>query len=114
MTKMMVQIDWVEVAEGNLYAKMGEDGELIVFDTTFIAIAADGRRFRHVGHVVKGAIKNPDGFWVANRNYANEARRFVARVEARGFIDLAYWEACEDAAPEGEYWDEDERAAGRG
>lgn len=86
-----VRVVNVSRSEGPLYARRGEDGELHVFDCTVTALAEDGKIYSHIAFVVRGAVMNEDGFYVANYNYKNEVEAFIARVEARGSIDLRFW-----------------------
>lgn len=92
-----VKILWCKLIAGPLYRVQAEDGELYCYDWTFRAATTtdgstfEGRTFEHASHVVRGAVKNPEGFWVANYNHQNEAASFSRRVEERGSIDLDYW-----------------------
>lgn len=85
-----LDIDFVELLDGDLYEVNGEDGNLIVSDTYFVAVTRDGRRFLHRSHRVRGFCVSEDGN-VPNYNFRARAEPFAARVEARGSIDLSYW-----------------------
>ena len=77
---------------GPLYRVPAEDGELYCYDWTFrVATTTDRRTFEHTSYAVRGAVKNPEGYWVANYNHRNAADAFCRRVEERGSIDLAHW-----------------------
>ena len=97
MTKTThVKILWCMPIAGPLYRAQGEDGDLYCYDWTFRAATtidgvADGRTFEHETYMVRGAVKSPEGFWVANYNHKNDVEAFCRRVEERGSIDLAYW-----------------------
>lgn len=82
---------WCKPMAGPLYRVLGEDEYLHVYDWTFTAATLDGRTFEHRTHVVRGAVKTPDGFMVANYAHRDEAVTFAERIEARGSIDPAYW-----------------------
>lgn len=92
-----VRIFWCRPIAGPLYRVQAEDGELYCYDWTFRAAttvdgtAPDGRTFEHTTHVVRGAVKNPEGHWVANYDHRNLAEAFARRVEERGSIDLQHW-----------------------
>ena len=88
-----VKILWCMPIAGPLYRVQAEDGELYCYDWTFRAAtttdgsAFDGRTFEHASYVVRGAIKTPESFWVANYNHRNEAEafcRFLAAGRPRG------------------------------
>ena len=82
---------WCRPMAGPLYRVHGEDGDLYVYDWTFTAATLDGRTFEHRAHTVRGAVKNPEGYWVANYNHKNLVEVFCQRVEARGSIGLDHW-----------------------
>lgn len=92
-----VKILWCRAIAGPLYRVQGEDGELYCYDWTFRAATTsdgttfDGRTFEHASYAVRGAVKNPEGFWAANYNHKNLADAFCLRVESRGSIDLDHW-----------------------
>ncbi len=92
-----VKIFWCVPIAGPLYRVQSEDDELYCYDWSFRVAAstdgvtADGRTFEHATHAVRGAVKNPEGYWVPNFNHKNEAEAFCQRVKACGSIDLAYW-----------------------
>jgi len=92
-----VKILWCMPIAGPLYRVQAEDGDLYCYDWTFRAATTvdgstfDGRTFEHASHIVCGAVKNPEGYWVANYNHKNEADAFCRRVEVRGSIDLDHW-----------------------
>lgn len=76
---------------GDLYRKLGEDEELFCYDWVFRVTVRDGRVFEHKSHAVRGAVQNPEGFWVPNFNARREAEAFALKVEERGSIDPAHW-----------------------
>lgn len=87
-------------SEGPLYRVTGEDSELHVFDCGVSVLGVDGKVYVHKTFVVRGAVRNPDGFWCPNYGYKNRVAAFVARVEDRGVIDLRYWEELREESPE--------------
>jgi hypothetical protein len=95
--KERVRILWCKPMAGPLYRVQAEDGELYCYDWTFRAattidgVEFDGRTFEHATYVVHGAVKNPDGYWVANYNHKKLAEEFCNRVETRGSIVLSHW-----------------------
>ena len=92
-----MKILWCVPIAGPLYRVQAEDGDLYCYDWTFRAATTtdgstfDGRTFEHASNVVRGAVKNPEGFWVANYNHRSEAETFCRRVEARGSIGPEHW-----------------------
>lgn len=106
-TAKLVPVRYVNRSEGPLYTARGEDGDLTVFDCTVTVLAADGKVYRHTSFHVPGAIEQIDaegykmGFKIPNRRYKEEVQHFIAKVEARGTIDLRYWaEVPAEPSPE--------------
>ena len=85
-------------SEGPLYTVQGEDQDLYVFDSTVSVLASNGKVYVHKTFTVKGfnpAGQDDEGEWYCNTpnfNYKNEVQAFIARIEARGVINLAHWE----------------------
>ena len=85
-------------SEGPLYTVQGEDQNLYVFDSTVSVLASNGKVYIHKTFTVKGyhpAQEVGDGDWAyatPNFNYKTEVQAFIAKIEARGTIDLNHWE----------------------
>lgn len=93
---MIKNIKSCESEQGPLHPVMGEDQELHVFHTTFVAVASDGVVYRHSMHYIPGTVI-VDGFKCPNYNHQAEADAFCARVLAKGRIDTALWDVVEEA-----------------
>lgn len=93
-----IRVRYVNRSEGPLYTARGEDGDLAVFDCAVTVLAVDGKVYRHKVFNVPGAIEQIDGdgfkmgFKIPNFRYKEQVQRFIAKVEARGIIDLRHWE----------------------
>jgi len=91
--KDIARVNRAEVEEGSLYEIRGEDGPLFCYCCGVVA-HTDRGVFRHSTYVQMGHFVDPeDGCNRPNMNARDNARRFADKVEARGQIDLAYWEA---------------------
>ena len=85
-----MKISTCYVVETDLYARMAEDEEIIVYDCIVEALV-DGDIYHHK-HVFKGAVQDDEfGYWHVNRNCKDDAQHLADRVNTKGFINLDHW-----------------------
>ena len=82
--------------EGPLYAVHFEDSVGTCYDWSFEARGLDGTRYVLRTYRIEGCVRSEEGFLCPNRRARNEAASFAARVESRGSIDPALWDAAPD------------------
>jgi hypothetical protein len=93
---MMTEIKSAAVIKSDLYERCGEFGPIHVYDCQVLVTTLCGEMFIHDAFVAKGYAATEDGFDMPNCNAVDEARKFAAKVLARGFINTAYWRYCLD------------------
>ena len=88
---MKLFISEVNVIETDLYSRMAEDGEIIVYDCIVRAIC-DGDVYDHQV-VFKGAFKDQyEGYYHVDYNASKDAKRFCNRVAEAGVINTDHWD----------------------
>lgn len=74
------------VIESQLYEAQGEDGPFFVFDSTIVAETTAGLFL--CGYGVLGYVVDEDGLAHPNHNYKNECLAIIARLVARGDVEI--------------------------
>jgi hypothetical protein len=86
---MKKKVSKVEVIEGPLYEKYGEDSMVVCYDLWIEATVGD-IIYRHK-HVFRGMGETPEGFACPNFNAKPDAHRLAERVRKRGVVNLKHW-----------------------
>ena len=89
---MKLFISEVNVLETDLYSRMAEDGEIVVYDCIVRAIC-EGAVYDHKV-IFKGAFKDQyEGYYHVDYNAAKDAERLANRVAEAGSINTDHWVA---------------------
>ena len=88
---MKLRVKSVKVIESNLYSRMSEDQEIIVYDLLVTCVGVDYKIYTHK-HVFYGCFEDEEGFYRVDFGAKPEAHRLANRVVAKCEIDTAHWE----------------------
>lgn len=99
MTHKLTLHDRITAYDGPLYTVQGEDGLLYCFNTLILLTLACGKQYflnyEIPGHVTPSYQEDENGYCEAfpypNRDYKKQADDLIAKIKAKGEVNLLYW-----------------------